>query len=81
MSEQYQQLINLVVAEGKVDLETATIRINSVSIEEVELGLSWFSHRAEFNSDVFPPFFLADLVKRVDNYLNTLGSNKGYGFF
>ena len=33
MYEEYQQLIDLVVAEGKVNLETATLNINILTIQ------------------------------------------------
>lgn len=81
MYEEYQQLIDLVVAEGKVNLETATLNINILTIQEVELGISWFAQRAEFGDYILPPSFLAAQVRTCDVYLSSLRSKIGYGAF
>lgn len=81
MPEEYQQLIDLVVKEGKVDLETATNKINSLTVEEVELSINWFDKRAEFGDYILPPSFLAPLVRTSDVYLSLLKSNISYGTF
>ena len=81
MSKEYRQLIGLVVAEGKVDSETAALNINILTIEEVELGINWFSKRAEFGDYILPPSFLAAMVRTSDVYLSLLNSSRGYGAF
>lgn len=81
MPKEYQELIDLVVKEEKVDLETATNKINSLTIEEVELGISWFDKRAKFGDYILPPSFLAPLVRTLDVYLSLLKSNISYGTF